>query len=57
MVSPNSINRLGFLADKYYVSCEVQTVYSAHTVYLCVPFGSHNKQRFFPQRALTGCAL
>jgi hypothetical protein len=29
----------------------------AHTVYLCVPYGSHNKQRLFPQTALTGCAL
>jgi hypothetical protein len=23
-------------------------LHSAHTVYLCVPFGSHNKQRLFP---------
>jgi hypothetical protein len=23
-------------------------------VYLCVPYGSHNKQRLFPQTALTG---
>jgi hypothetical protein len=23
-------------------------VYSAHSVYLCVPYGSHNKQRLFP---------
>jgi hypothetical protein len=30
---------------------------SAHTVYLCVPYGSHNKQRLFPQTALTGWAL
>jgi hypothetical protein len=22
-----------------------------------VPYGSHNKQRLFPQTALTGCAL
>jgi hypothetical protein len=29
----------------------------AHTVYLCVPYGSHNKQRLFPQTALTGWAL
>jgi hypothetical protein len=26
-------------------------------VYLCVPYGSHNKQRLFPQTALTGLAL
>jgi hypothetical protein len=25
--------------------------------YLCVPYGSHNKQRLFPQTALTGWAL
>jgi hypothetical protein len=29
----------------------------AHRVYLCVPYGSHNKQRLFPQIALTGWAL
>jgi hypothetical protein len=32
-------------------------LHSAHTVYLCVPYGSHNKQRLFPQTALTGWAL
>jgi hypothetical protein len=31
--------------------------YIYHTVYLYVPYGSHNKQRLFPQTALTGCAL
>jgi hypothetical protein len=36
------------------VSCEVRT---AHTVYLCVPYGSHSKQRLFPHTALTGWAL
>jgi hypothetical protein len=25
-----------------------KTPHSAHTVYLCVPYGSHNKQRLFP---------
>jgi hypothetical protein len=25
--------------------------------YLCVPYGSHNKQRLFPHAALTGWAL
>jgi hypothetical protein len=34
-----------------------QTPHSAHTMYLCVPYGSHNKQRLFPQTALTGWAL
>jgi hypothetical protein len=34
-----------------------KTLHSAHTVYLCVPYGSHNKQRLFPQTALTGWAL
>jgi hypothetical protein len=31
--------------------------FSAHRVYLCVPYGSHNKQRLFPKTALTGWAL
>jgi hypothetical protein len=30
---------------------------SAHTVYLCVPFGSHSKQGLFPQTAITGWDL
>jgi hypothetical protein len=34
-----------------------QTPHSAHTVYLCVPYGSHSKQRLFPHTALTGWAL
>jgi hypothetical protein len=43
---PNSINRLGFVAEiQYNVFSEVRT---AHTVYLCVPYGSHNKQGFRP---------
>jgi hypothetical protein len=33
------------------------TLHFAHTVYLCVPYGSHNKQRLFPQTPLTGWAL
>jgi hypothetical protein len=36
------------------VSCEVRT---AHRVYLCVSYGSHSKQRLFPQTPLTGWAL
>jgi hypothetical protein len=31
-----------------------RTLHSAHTVYLCVPYGSHNEQRLFSQTALTG---
>jgi hypothetical protein len=34
-----------------------RTLHSAHTMHLCVPYGSHNKQRLFPQTALTGWAL
>jgi hypothetical protein len=33
------------------------TPHSAHRVHLCVPHGSHNKQRLFSQRALSGWAL
>jgi hypothetical protein len=31
--------------------------YGLPTVYLCVPYGSHSKQRLFPHTALTGWAL
>jgi hypothetical protein len=31
----------------------VKSLHSAHTVYLCVPYDSHNKQPVFPQTALT----
>jgi hypothetical protein len=31
--------------------------YELPTVYLCVPYGSHRKQRLFPHTALTGWAL
>jgi hypothetical protein len=31
--------------------------YLPHSVYLCDPYGSHNKQRLFPQTALTSWAL
>jgi hypothetical protein len=34
-----------------------KTLYSAYTVYLYVSYGSHNKQRLFPQTALTGWSL
>jgi hypothetical protein len=33
-----------------------ESMHSAHTLHLCVPYGSHNKQRLFPQTALTGAA-
>jgi hypothetical protein len=36
---------------------DTKTLHSAHTVYLCVPYDSHNKQRLFPQTALTGWSL
>jgi hypothetical protein len=31
--------------------------YGLPTVYLCVPYGSHSKQRLFPHTVLTGWAL
>jgi hypothetical protein len=34
-----------------------RALHSPHTVYLCVPYGSHKKQRLFPQTALTGWAI
>jgi hypothetical protein len=41
------INRLESVAETSCVSCEVQSEFSAHRVYLCVPYGSHNKRRLF----------
>jgi hypothetical protein len=41
----------------YHLLYHTKTLHSAHTVYLCVPYGSHNKQRLFLQTALTGLAL
>jgi hypothetical protein len=41
----------------YHLLQHTKTLHSAHTVYLCVPYGSHNKQRLFPQTTLTGWAL
>ena len=32
----------------------IQKVYVVHKVYLCVLFGSKNKQRLFPKKALAG---
>jgi hypothetical protein len=37
--------------------CVSPVRYGLLTVYLCVPYGSHNKQRLFPHTALTGWAL
>jgi hypothetical protein len=34
-----------------------KTLHSAHTLYLRVPYGSHNKVRLFPQTALIGWSL
>jgi hypothetical protein len=34
-----------------------KTRHSAHTLHLHVPYESHNKQRLFPQTALTGWSL
>jgi hypothetical protein len=41
----------------YHLLYHAKTLHSAHTVYLCAPYGSHNKQRLVPQTALTGWAL
>jgi hypothetical protein len=41
----------------YHLLYHTKTLHSAQTVYLCVPYGSHSKQRLFPQTALTGWAL
>jgi hypothetical protein len=41
-----------------YVPCYLtQELHSAHTVYFCVPYDSHNKQRLFTKKALNGLAL
>jgi hypothetical protein len=37
--------------------CVSPVRYGLPTVYLCVPYGSHSKQRLFPHTALTGWAL
>jgi hypothetical protein len=34
-----------------------KTLHSAYSVYLFVPYGSHNKQWLFSETALTGWAL
>jgi hypothetical protein len=32
----------------YHILQDIKPLYSVHRVYLCVPYGSHNKQRLFP---------
>jgi hypothetical protein len=46
----HQINPLKHGGDYIYVprACTLTILHSAHTVYLCVPYGSHNKQRLFP---------
>jgi hypothetical protein len=51
----NALNHIGNYT--HHLLQQQTTLHSAHTVYLCVPYGSHNKQRLFPQTALTGWAL
>jgi hypothetical protein len=41
----------------YYLLLQTKTLHSTNTVYPCVPYGSKNKQRLYPQTALTGWAL
>jgi hypothetical protein len=41
----------------YHLLQHTKTLHSAHTVYLCVLYGSHNKQQLFPQMPLTSWAL
>jgi hypothetical protein len=36
----------------YHALQHTKTLHSPHTVYLCVLYGSHKKQRVFPQTAL-----
>jgi hypothetical protein len=31
---------------------DTKTLHSVHTVYLCVPYGSHSKQRWLPTQGL-----
>jgi hypothetical protein len=59
IISLYSINWLVFITESGCVYCAVRTGYlyitlrSAHTVYLCVLFGSRNQQRLFHHTALT----
>jgi hypothetical protein len=58
-ISPNGrmINPLKPVVTICTTCFKTKTLHYAHKVYLCVPYGSHNKQRLFPQTALTGWAL
>jgi hypothetical protein len=39
----------------YYMYHLLQHTETLTSVHMCVPYGSHSKQRLFPQTALTGC--
>jgi hypothetical protein len=41
----------------YHLLYHTKIRHSAHTLHLCVPNESHNKQRLFPQTALAGWSL
>jgi hypothetical protein len=47
------IIRIGLTVQEYTLKLYILST----EVYLCVWYGSHNKQRLFPQTALTGWAL
>jgi hypothetical protein len=49
--------RSNIQARRYCILQHTKTPHSAHTMYLCVPYGSHSKQRLFTHTALTGWAL
>jgi len=59
IISLYSINWLVCITERGSVYCAVRTgslytiLHSAHTVYLCVLYGSQNKQLLFPYTALT----
>jgi hypothetical protein len=42
----NHLNPSGYYM--YHLLLHTKTLHSGHRVYLCVPYGSHNKQRLFP---------
>jgi hypothetical protein len=51
----NPINPSGCYV--YYPLSHNEALHSAHRLYLCFPYGSHSKQRLFPQTALTSLSL
>jgi hypothetical protein len=47
--STNNFNHLNYVDNYIYNLLNIErTLHSAHTVYSCVPYDSHNKQRLFP---------